>query len=117
MAYKINKTLMKKAIEECNGTMVDLGRKLGIPNGNTAKRWLNKYPDLVPKFEEKAREIVDIAEDTLIYCLRCESDAVRSSTAQFVLKTVGREKWGETSQDSQVKLIDLVDKLIQNAQS
>jgi hypothetical protein len=44
-------------------------------------------------------------------------DSVRLKAAEFVLKTVGRDTYGEQiNEDTQAKLVDVVDKLISNAQ-
>lgn len=116
MAYKIKKSQVRAAVENCNGTYVSLGRELRIGNGVTAKKYLHKYKDLTALFEKKKEELLDVAEDTLMHCLTCDSDKVRLSTATFILRTVGRERWGE-GKDTEERLVDIVEQLIVNAQS
>jgi len=116
MAYKFTKKQIRDAVSVCNGTYVDLGRHLLIPNGLTAKKHLEKHPDLVAIFQEKKDAMVDIAEGVIMDLLESPSESVRLNAATFILKSVGKHRWGD-SENTESKLVELVDRLISNAQS
>lgn len=114
--YKWTKAQLMTAAENSNGTYLSLSKQLGCKSVLTAKDWIHKYPDVLDVFNQKKRQLLDVAENTLFDCLNSKVDAVRLKAAEFVLKTVGRDTYGEQiNQDAQAKLIELVDKLISNA--
>lgn len=114
--YKWSKEQLKIAAENSNGTYISLARQLGCKSVLTAKAWIEKYPDVYDVFMQKKRQLIDVAEDTLFDCLNSQNDAVRLKAAEFVLKTVGRDIYGEKlGEDTQGKLVELVDKLINQA--
>lgn len=119
MAYHFTKNQIRKAMQECNGTYRDLAKKLKIKSGGyTSKKQLEKYPDLVEEFIEKQNDLVDTAENALLDILNNDtsSDVVKSGVAQFILKSIGKNKWGNTEEDTESKLVDLITKLIDNAE-
>lgn len=108
------------AAEACNGTFTSFARCLNCKSSLTAKFWLEKFPNAMEAFINKKDLLVDLAEDTLFTALTdTKNPTLRYKAAEFVCKTIGREKYGEkiTTDESQGKLIDLVDKLIGNALS
>jgi len=116
MAYSFTKKQVRDAVEECNGTYTDVARKLKCRSSLTSKKFVHKYPDLLEIFEKKREELCDIAEDSLMYCLtRCNTDNTRLAAARFVLERCS-ERWKDNGVSSEEKLIDLVDKLIDNAE-
>ena len=115
--YRWTKTQLKQAAENSNGTYVSLSKQLGCKSVLTAKRWIEKYEDVHSIFMQKKAQLLDVAEDTLFECLNSKHDSVRLKAAEFVLKTVGRDLYGDkVNEDAQAKLVELVDKLITNAQ-
>ena len=108
---------MKTAADRSNGTYVSVAKQLGCKSVLTAKRWLEKFDDVHEIFMQKKAQLIDVAENTLYDCLHSDNDAVRLKASEFILKTVGRDLYGEKiNEDTQAKLVDLVDKLISNAQ-
>jgi hypothetical protein len=115
-SYKWSKKQLKDAASQSNGTLVSLAKILGCKSVLTAQRWIKKYPEIEAVFNEKKSQLIDVAENTLYDCLHSPVDSVRLKAAEFVLKTVGRDTYGEhKDDDTQAKLVDLVDKLINKA--
>ena len=114
--YRWTKTQLKLCAERSNGTYVSLSKQLGCKSVLTAKRWIEKHDDVHEIFIEKKSQLLDVAENTLHDCLHSHNDSVRLKAAEFILKTVGRDLYGEkANEDTQAKLVELVDKLITNA--
>ena len=114
--YKWTKKQLMTAAERSNGTYVHLAKQLGCKSVLTAKVWIEKHEDVHDVFMQKKRQLLDVAENTLYDCLHSDKDSVRLKAAEFILKTVGRDIYGkQKDEDYQSKLVDLINKLIDNA--
>ena len=55
--------------------------------------YLNIHSELKPLFSEAKREIVSLAEETLLSNLKSDNPQVSQRAAEFILKTLDREEY------------------------
>ena len=75
--YRWSKKQLMEAAERCNDTYTSLAKILGCKSSLTSKQWIHKYKDVEEVFMEKKKQLIDLAEDTLIDCLTSDSDNAR----------------------------------------
>lgn len=119
MAYKYTKKQLIDAVEKSNGTYASVAR-LVKPKCSpiTIKMHIEKHPDVQELFNKVRDGLLDEAENVLLESLRSWNPNVALNAATFIAKTIGKEKWGESgNKEIGDKLVDLIDKLISNAES
>lgn len=94
MGYKINKTMIKKAIPGTFGIYNQIAKKLGV-NRETISKYMKKYPDLRELAEQEKYKMVDLAKSKAIVKIN-EGD---TTSIWNTLKTLGKEEgFGEKTQ-------------------
>ena len=115
MAFKFNKSEVKKAVEESNGTFTGVARQLKVRSSLTAKKFVEKFPDILELFQEKQDAICDEAEDILLQNLHSHNEHIQARTAEFILKNMPRSRWAEEKgEDLQAQLVALLDRCMTN---
>lgn len=95
-----------RVLYECNGLIVNAAKKL-LVDTRTVHEAIKRHPIVREAREAGLREIVGIAENNLVELL-IEKD---KAATFFVLKSLGRETWGEKETETVDKEepIELVD--------
>jgi hypothetical protein len=92
MGYKINKTMIKKAIPGTFGIYNQIAKNLGVDRALITK-YMQKYPDLKSLAEEEKYKMVDLAKSKAIIKIN-EGD---TTSIWKTLQTLGKsEGFGET---------------------
>lgn len=81
LAIGRNKGLKSAVCRELDCTMAQLNH------------YVNIHSELKPLFAEAKREIVSLAEETLLANLKSDNPQVSQRAAEFILKTLGRETY------------------------
>lgn len=104
------------AATRCNGTYVDLAKKLSIGDSATAKRILHRHPEAVAIFEERKAALLDEAEHVLIEKLRSDNEQTSMKCAMFILEKIPNERFcGQVKkEDSASILIQILNGLEQH---
>ena len=98
--------------------MRSLSRILKTRSQNTARKHLEKHPDLVELFNQKQNELLDFAEDVLLQNLTSNNDLVRARTCEFILKNLPNSKFVDADKQDenvQLQLVKLIDRMIENS--
>lgn len=74
--------------------------------------YLNIHSELKPLFSEAKKEIVSLAEETLLDNLKSDNPQVSQRAAEFILKTLGREEYS-TEPTTQINVVSDGDAKIQ----
>lgn len=116
MAYKVTKKRLMEVVLQCNGTYVDVQRRLGMKSPVTAKKWVHKYKDVLELFWEVQRNTIDLAEDVIMCNLQSSNEYVSQKAAEFLLKNLPESRFRDSGEDAQVEMVKLLDKLMTNAE-
>ena len=114
---KYSKVQIRKAVEDSNGTFTSVARNLKCKSSLTAKKNVEKYPDILEIFHEIQDGICDQAENTLMENLKSQNEFVKARTCEFILKNMPRSHWKEQAgEDLQSQLVKLLDKMMDSAE-
>lgn len=117
MAYKLTKKQVIEAVRASEGTYVSVAKLLKMQSSMTAKKYVEMYPEAVEEFNKIQDLIVDKAETVVVNNLNHKNPYVSMRAAEFILKYLPRSRWKEAvSQTTNDKLIDLLNKMIDNAE-
>ena len=118
MAYKVTKKQIMDAVLASDGTYTFVMKKLKMSSSVTAKKYVHKYPDVLEAFREVQDGLIDLAEHTLINNLKSDNEFIRARSCEFVLKNMPQSRFKEVEgEDLQDKLVDLLSKMIDSAES
>lgn len=115
--YKFTKKQVKEAVAESNGTYSDVARKLKVRSPVTARKFVNKYADVLEEFNKIADELCDSAQNRLIELMNSDDKHVSARVCEFILKNSPRSPFrDDNKEDVQSQLISLLDKMIGSAE-
>jgi len=118
MAYKFSKTQIKEAVLDSDGTYTSVAKLLKVRSSVTAKKFVHKYPDVLEEFNKIADELCDKAQHRLIELMNSHDQNVAARVSEFILKHSPRSPFKEQQgEDVQSQLINLLDKMIDSAES
>ncbi len=117
MSYKFSKAQIKEAVLNSDGTYTDVAKQLGVRSHVTAKKYIDKFPDIKEEFNAEGDALCDKARHKASELLNSQDEHVAARVALFILqhhpRSPLREEKGE---DVQTQLIGLLDKMMQSAE-
>ena len=98
LKQRYTKKQIEEAIVKCDGRLAAVVRALDC-SYRQLNVWLEHHRDHAELARKLRFALVDEAEDQIWQALHSSDPVVRQKTAEFILKTLGRERgWGEACQ-------------------
>ena len=111
LAKRYKKDQIVLAIGRNNGVKSAICRELDC-SIYQLNHYLNIHSELKPLFSEAKKEIVSLAEETLLANLKSDNPQLSQRAAEFILKTLGREEYS-TEPTTQINVVSDGDAKIQ----
>ena len=96
---------IRDAVWKCSGNLSLVAKALSCTRREVMS-YFEKQPDLLSEARRAREAVVDRAEEVLHGLLLSESEAIREKTAEFILKTIGRDRGYDTSSAQQITVSD-----------
>jgi len=113
--HKLTKAQIKLAVENSNGTYTSVAKRLKVKSSLTAKKYVEKYPDLLEEFNRIQDMMADEAESVIMDNLKSQNEFIRARTAEFLAKNLPRSRFKDVvGEDIQSQLVKLLGRMMDN---
>jgi len=108
---------VRDAVIASDGTYTDVAKKLGVKSHVTAKKYIDKYPDIQQEFFAEGDALCDKAKHRASDLLNSHDEHVSARVALFILQHHPRSPLKEEKgEDIQTQLIKLLDRMMDSAE-
>lgn len=105
LSKRFAKGEIRDAVWNCHGNLSLVAKALACTRRELMS-YFERQPDLLAESRRAREAVVDKAEEVMHGLLLSESEAIREKSAEFILKTIGRDRGYDTSSAQQITVSD-----------
>jgi len=87
MSGRVTKKMLKEAITDSGGIVLEIARRLGV-TWRTANKYIHKWPDTLQMFTDESEKVLDLAEKTIVNSIK----AGDTQDAKWLLARKGKTR-------------------------